>query len=159
MARALVVAKAKIYYDTRDCWIQKPDRPLQTRWAQELHQNAGVPFGLCGLEQAKQFQAYLTDYQINILSKEYDNNIIYAGPEKEKKIYLYMHNNHYDVITKMPGFFASVYYCHTCKKAYNDQEEHRCPKPASVVDFLPTVLDELLRLSSVVQKSTMLQTT
>jgi hypothetical protein len=48
------------------------------------------------------------------------------GPEKEKRIYLYMHNNHYDVITKMPGFFARSYYCHKCKKGYNNREDHRC---------------------------------
>ena len=65
-----------------------------------------VALGACGLEQAKQFQEYLTDYQISIVSKEYGNKIIYTRPEREKKIYLYMHNNHYEVITKMPGFFA-----------------------------------------------------
>ena len=135
MARALVVAKAKVDNDTRDLQIRNPHRPLQTRLAQELLQNAGVPLGPCGLEQAKQFQAYLTDYQISIVSKEYSNKIIYAGPEKDKKIYLYMHNNHYDVITKMPGFFARVYYCHTCKKAYNNQEEHRCPNACKSCGF------------------------
>ena len=61
------------------------------------------------------------------MSKEYNNKIIYSGPEKDKKIYLYMHNNHYDVITKMPGFFARAYYCHECKKAYNNLETHLCP--------------------------------
>ena len=62
-------------------------RAMQTRLAQELHQNANVPFGPCGIEQAKLFQTYLTKYQISIVSKEYENNIIYAGPEKDKKIY------------------------------------------------------------------------
>ena len=108
MARALVLAKAKLDNDPRDRQIRDHRRPMQTRLARELHQNAGVLLGPCGIEQAKQFQAYLTEYQINIVSKEYENKIIYAGPEKDKKIYLYMHNNHYDVITKMPGFFARV---------------------------------------------------
>ena len=106
MARALVVAKAKLDNDPRDRQIRKSDRPLQTRMARELHQNANVPLGPCGIEQAKQFQAYLSEYQISIVSKEYGDNIMYAGPEKDKRIYLSMHNNHYDVITKMPGFFA-----------------------------------------------------
>ena len=106
MVQALVVAKAKLDNDTRDRHIRMSNRPLQTRLAQELHQNAGIPLGPCGIEQAKLFQAYLTEYQINIVSKEYNNNIIYAGPEKDKRIYLYINDNHYDVITKMPGFFA-----------------------------------------------------
>ncbi len=126
MARALVVAKAKIDNDTRDRYIQNHQRPLQTRLAQELHQSAGVPLGPCGLDEAKQFQAYLIDYQINIVSKEYGNKIIYTGPEKEKRIYLYLHDNHYDVITTMPGFLARSYYCNTCKKGYNSRESHLC---------------------------------
>ena len=40
MARALVVAKAKLDNDPRDRQIRKSDRPLQTRLARELHQNA-----------------------------------------------------------------------------------------------------------------------
>ena len=38
-----------------------------------------------------------------------------------------MNNNHYDVITKMPGFFARKRYYHTCKKAYDHHEDHLCP--------------------------------
>ena len=78
------------------------------------------------IEQAKQFQAYLSERQINIVSKENSNNIIYAGPEKDKKIYVHMHNTDYNVNTKMPGFFAHNYYCNTCKEAYCHQEEHFC---------------------------------
>ena len=79
------------------------------------------------------------------MSKEYDNKVIYGGPEKDKKIYLYMHNNHYDVITKMPGFFARVYYCHTCKKAYNNQEEHLCPNECRCCGFSPICPEEFWR--------------
>ena len=78
--------------------------PMQTRFAEELHQKSGVPLGPCGLDEVKRFQTYLSEYQINVVSKEYMSSIIYTGPEQEKRIYLYMHNNHYDVINKMPGF-------------------------------------------------------
>ena len=70
MARALVVAKAKLDNDPQDRQIRDHRWPMQTRLAQELHQNAGVPLGPCGIEEAKKFQAYLADYQINIVSKE-----------------------------------------------------------------------------------------
>ena len=145
MARALVVTKAKLDNDSRDRQIRKSDRPLQTRMAQELHQKANVSLGPCGIEQAKQFQAYLTEYQINVVSKEYNNNIIYAGPEKDKRIYLYMHDNNYDVITKMPGFFARHYYCHTCKKAYDNREEHLCPNECKCCGFSPICPEESWR--------------
>ena len=53
-----------------------------------------------------------------------------------------MHNNHYDVITKMPGFFARNYYCHTCKKAYEHLKEHRCPSACKCCRF-PTECPEV----------------
>ena len=145
MARALVVAKAKLDDDPHYKYISDHRKPMQTRLAQELHQNANVPLCPCGIEQAKLFQTYLTEYQINIVSKEYNNNIIYAGPEKDKRIYLYMHDNHYDVITKMPGFFARVFYCHTCKKAYDHHEEHLCPNECKCCGFSPICPEESWR--------------
>ena len=86
MARALVVSKAKLDNDHLYKYVADYRKPMQTRLAQELRQNTGVPRGLCGIEEVKQFQAYLADYQISIVSKEYGNKIIYAGPEKDKKI-------------------------------------------------------------------------
>lgn len=62
--------------------------------------------GPCGLGEVKQFQIHLTDdYQINIVSKGYQNSILYSGPEKEKEIYLFLNDNN-DVITSVPAFFA-----------------------------------------------------
>ena len=78
---------------------------MQTRLAHDLREKANVSIGPCGLEEVKQFQTYLSDYQINIVSKDHQNSIIYSGPEKEKRIYLFLHDNHYDVITSMPAFF------------------------------------------------------
>ena len=125
MARALVVAKAKVDEGPQYKYVANHRKSIQTRLVQELHTNTNVPLGPCGIEEAKLFQTYLAEYQINIVSKEYNNKIIYSGPEKDK-IYLYMHNNHYNVITKMPGFFARAYYCHECMKAYNYWETHLC---------------------------------
>ncbi|CAB4000500.1 DNA polymerase [Paramuricea clavata] len=78
LARALVVAKAKIDNDTRDRLIRDHRRPLQKRLARELHQNAGVSLGSCGMDEVKQFQTYLSDYQINIVSKEHQHSILYS---------------------------------------------------------------------------------
>ena len=117
---------------------------MKARLTQELHQNAGVPLGPFGIEQAKLLQAYLTKYHINIVSKEYNNNI-YAGPEKDKRIYLYMHDNHHDDITRMPGFSARVYYCHTCKKVYDHLEEHLCPNECKCCGFSPICPEESWR--------------
>ena len=66
------------------------------------------------------------DYQINIVSKEHFNTLIYSGPQASKPIYLYAHDNHYDVITSMPAFIARKEYCHTYKKGYDKIEDHLC---------------------------------
>ena len=102
LARALVVSIAKIENDSRYKTIIDHRRSMQTRLAHDLHEKANVSIGPCGLE-VKQFQTYLSDYQINIVSKDHQNSIIYSGPEKEKRIYLFLHDNHYDVITSGPG--------------------------------------------------------
>jgi hypothetical protein len=48
----------------------------------------------------------LAGYQLNIVSKEHLNTLIYSGPEAEKHLYIYHYDNHYDVMTSMPAFLA-----------------------------------------------------
>ena len=135
LARALVVSIAKIKNDSRYKTISDHRRSMQTRLAHNLHEKAGVPIGKCGLEEVKQFQTYLSEYQINIVSKDHQNSIIYSCPEKEKKIYLFSHDNHYDVITSMPAFFARKRYCHTCEKGYDHVTNHLCPDSCLLCGF------------------------
>ena len=126
LSRAIVVAKAEIDTDERYESIRKSERPLQAMLDHELHEKADVPLGQCGIEEVKKFQAYLTDYQINIVSKEHLNTLIYSGPEASEQIYLYVHDNHYDVMSRMLAFLARTKYCHTCKKGYDKIEDHLC---------------------------------
>ena len=86
LARALVVSIAKIENDSRYKTISDHRRSIQTRLAHDLHKKANLSIGPCGLEEVKQFQTYLSDYQINIVSKDHQNSLIYSGSEKEKKI-------------------------------------------------------------------------
>lgn len=103
-ARALITAKTRI--DGHEKWenIRKGGK-IQTDLAKKLHFEANVPLKRCGIEEIKRFQAVLKDYQIHVVSKEHFNAIIYEGPVADKKIYLYLHDDHYDVITTMSGFF------------------------------------------------------
>ena len=119
LARALVVSIAKIENDSRYKSIIDHRWPMQKRLAQELHEKAGVPIGECGIDEVKQFQTYLTEYEINIVSN----------------IYLFLHDNHFDVITSMPAFFARKRYCHTCKKPYDKSVEHLCPNACPCCRF------------------------
>ena len=131
LARALVVAIARIEKDPRYKQIARSNRPVQREKACELHRVANVPLGRCGLDEVDLFQHYLTQYQIIVVSGDNNNSIIYphkppANPNPEKSIYLYYQANHFDVITKLPGFLNTNYFCHTCHKGYDHTTDHLC---------------------------------
>ena len=131
LARALVVAIAKVENASNYKNLTKPGRREQEKKARELHAAANVPLGPCGIEEAGLFQKYLTAYEINIVSGNHANSIIFPPKPSTNRnvtpIYLYLHNNHYDVIASMPGFLSESYFCHTCKCAYTDKFDHLCP--------------------------------
>ena len=130
LARALVVAIAKVENAPNYSYLLRQDRAQQIK-ARELHANANVPLGPCGLEEVDLFQKYLTAYEINIVSGNHDSAIIYpkdgVHSNDIKPIYLYLHDNHYDVITSMPGFLSTSYFCHKCRRAYSNKFDHLCP--------------------------------
>ena len=43
-------------------------------------------------------------------------------------IYIYKHNDHYDLITSMTAFTSRVYYCNKCNTGYNGngKKSHKC---------------------------------
>ena len=121
-----MVAKANLDKDPKYKSIVDHRGKVQGRLAHQLHESASVPFGSCGIPEVKKFQASLPDYQLNVISKEHLNALIYSGPEAEKHLYLYHHDNHYDVITSMPAFLARKQYCHECKKGFDKITSHPC---------------------------------
>ena len=128
LARALVVAIARIENDPKYKSIVSTLGHIQRQRAMDLHRAANVPLGLCGLDEVKQFQKYLANYEITIVSGDHDNSIIYPPePGDKQPIYLYFQNKHFDVITKMPGFLSVCYFCHKCRKTYSNATDHMCP--------------------------------
>ena len=131
LARALVVGIARIEKDPQYKHITNSSRPLQRARAVDLHEAANVPLGPCGLKEVDLFQQHLTNYQIIVVSGDQNNTIIYppkppANPNPEKSIYLYYQDNHFDVITKLPGFLNTNYFCHACHKGYDHTADHLC---------------------------------
>ncbi|XP_052806406.1 uncharacterized protein LOC128235642 [Mya arenaria] len=124
-ARAIVTAKARIEKHHKWESIRKGGK-LQEKLAIQLHEQACVVPGKCGIEEIQKFQSVLTDYQINVVSGDHFNGIIYSGPETELKVYLYFHNEHYDIITSMPAFLSRNYFCTKCNKGYDHREDHKC---------------------------------
>ena len=130
LARALAVSIARIEKDPRYVQIKRSDRPVQLERALDLHQAANVPLGPCGIDEVKLFQQYLTNYQIIVVSSDHNGSIIYPpkppGTDEKPTINLYYHNNHFDVITSIPGFLNKTYFCNRCHKCYSTTTDHVC---------------------------------
>ena len=130
LARALAVSIARIEKDPKYDQIRHSNRAVQRERAFDLHEAANVPLGPCGLNEVALFQQYLTNYQIIVVSGDHDNSIIYppqsSGTDEKPTISLYFQNNHFDVITKLPGFVNRSYFCHRCHKAYSNTTDHLC---------------------------------
>ena len=130
LARALVVAIARIEKDPKYKQIRDSRGHLQLDRALDLHEAANVPLGPCGMTEVKLFQQYLSNYQIIVVSGDHDS-IIYPPkpPDTDEKptINLYFHDKHFDVITTLPGFLNRSYFCHRCHKAYDHTADHVCP--------------------------------
>ena len=129
-ARALVVAKAKVDQHPKQRAIQRGEGPLQRTLALDLHHEAKVPLGPCSYEALTAFSKApsLTGYQIILVDAHRSFHITTYGDIQDKQLILLHHQGHYDVITRLPGFFGSSYVCAYCWKPYNTEGRHRCNK-------------------------------
>jgi len=111
--------------------ICKPDGPklkMQKNAAKVLMEQAGLENhkGGCGIPELEKLQQSLPDYKIRVFGSMTPGSMIYSGLPAASIINLYNHNNHYDVITKLPAFFNNSYYCDTCHTSYSNRDQHQC---------------------------------
>ena len=128
-ARALVVAKARVDPHPNYHSIRQGGK-LQRELALRLHDDARVPPGPCGYDALTAFSQApsLRGYQILLVDAARSFHITTFGALQDKQLILLHHQGHYDVITKLPGFFGSSYVCAHCWKPYNTEGRHRCTK-------------------------------
>jgi len=142
LARAITVAKARLEHlaapQNKKLFRlyqnlsrgDKPPRKQQFNAAKALMKAAGLEThkGACGIPEIQAIQDILPDYQIRIFNTLATAGLVYSGPPADNIIYLYNHDNHYDVITTMEGFFNRGYYCKDCNIAYCNKEKHQCSR-------------------------------
>ena len=123
-ARALVSAKAFVDQDPEHKNISQ-GRGLQGHLAYKLHQEAGVPEGLCGLPEIQKMQEHLGPqrYQIKIFegifgALWYCDDSFDSAP---KKLCLLKVEQHFHGLRSVPALLNKGYYCHQCNRGY-DQE-------------------------------------
>jgi len=99
--------------------------------AHKLHQESGVPEGPCGLQEIKQFQAFLVPrYQIFVFEGQqgllwFKDRALNGAP---KKIVLLKVEQQFQGLRSIPALLNHTYYCHHCEKGYNEEtaEKHNC---------------------------------
>ena len=133
-ARAIVTMRAYCHkedgVDALRLWDSlKKGYPVQQRQAQELHREAGVVEGPCGIEELRQFQQALgPQYQLIVMTRLKPFLLIFKGPEAPNKIRLLKSDSHFDGCTSFPAFLNRSYYCEVCARAFNtnDKANHIC---------------------------------
>ena len=105
-ARALLTTKAYQDQDPRYRDIRQ-GRPVQGKWARELHWLVDVLEGPRGLNEIALFQLYLFDYQIVVKSVDHSYQI-YKGPEQaeDKQLILIKDDAHFHAWNSIKGFFV-----------------------------------------------------
>ena len=85
---------------------------------------------LCGIEELVKIEEYLQEYQITVVDANYSitESPIYLNKTKRfsKYIYLAYEQSHYFPITSMTAYLNKRYFCHPCKRAYSNPEDHIC---------------------------------
>ena len=89
----------------RDWDNLKRGLPVQQRQAQDLHREAGVAEGPCGLPELRQFlQALGSQYQLLVITRMKPFFLIFKGPAAPHQIRLLKSNDHSDGCTSFPAF-------------------------------------------------------
>ena len=133
-ARAIVTMRAHCHKDQgvdgfRQWDNLKRGRPVQQHQAQELHRQAGVAEGPCGLEELRQFQKALgPQYQLLVMTRMKPFFLIFKGLTASHQIRLLKSNDHFDGCTSFPAFVNRSYYCVDCERGFNtnDRTNHIC---------------------------------
>lgn len=130
-ARAIVTMKERTdkgsQYDNL-----RTGRPIQTRLAKLLHQEASVPEGPCGFEELEKFQASLGPQGYQLIVVEVSKCLLLFKDsqynEAPNVIQLVKVGNHYDILTSIPALMNRSYFCRHCEKGYDheDAKNHNC---------------------------------
>ncbi|GBN24601.1 hypothetical protein AVEN_249574-1, partial [Araneus ventricosus] len=131
-AKAILYALAHLENDRKSINAMRDvKRPTLLNRAKTLLRDAGVPLGPCRYKEIEVFQQWL-NVQIVVISSESLNQVSYRGKDRSRSINLYLHNDHYNVIKSLNGFYGADHYCESCDKPYGRIEDHRCPNACHV---------------------------
>ncbi|KAK3735264.1 hypothetical protein QZH41_008887 [Actinostola sp. cb2023] len=102
--------------------------------ARALCTRSGLRWGACGRVELFRLQEVLKEEGVRLHVYYHDLNCIgFAGDLTEFgsqkptcDVYLFHHDEHYDVITTMTGFLKKNYFCPECDVGYSEKSKHKC---------------------------------
>ncbi|KAK3743586.1 hypothetical protein QZH41_010229, partial [Actinostola sp. cb2023] len=125
--RAVVVGKwTALGYTRQDLTVRQEEEQ-----AKALCTRAGLRWGACGRAELTRLQEVLKDDGVRLHVYYHDLNCIgfagalseFPGQKPDIDVYLFHHDEHYDVITAMTGFLKKNYYCPECDVGYSEKEQ------------------------------------
>ncbi|KAK3704771.1 hypothetical protein QZH41_009498 [Actinostola sp. cb2023] len=128
--RAVVVGKwTALGYTRQDLTVRQEEEQ-----AKALCTRAGLRWGACGRAELTRLQEVLKDDGVRLHVYYHDLNCIgfagalseFPGQKPDIDVYLFHHDEHYDVITAMTGFLKKNYYCPECDVGYSEKSKHKC---------------------------------
>ena len=126
-ARAIVTAKAKV--DNHPKWSSfKNGQSIQRTEALNLHWEVNIPLSAFGYPELQKFAPApsMYDYQLLVIDETRSYRVDAFGPYQDKQLVLLYNQQHYDVVTSLPGFFGASYFCGRCLKPYDNEGQHAC---------------------------------
>ena len=92
---------------------------------QALAKACKIPDKPCSIKEIQIIESYLKDYSISVLNEDFQD-FLYKSNPRDKFIYLWYINNHYNAITSMAGAYKRKFYCDYCKFPYHTKQGHYC---------------------------------
>lgn len=141
MLRAILLAKERIDGDIRWSKLNKPNCTKINNQVDLIREKLNLPNDGLDVTHCQQIENLLNDYQIIIYHNNFkEDAILYYNLEKNcninKRIYIYLFNSHYYVVTSPKVLFNSKYFCEPCLKPYNKRGDHKCSHICNAC-FLP----------------------
>ena len=128
LAKALVLGRALCNFPTgsktRHMYLDGVNSKKYEEEVKNLHKEAGIPIEARDytLNDVAKFQKYLREFKIYVFEKLKGTKCIFADSSvsSEKRIYLFLRNKHFHIITAIDPFLPHKYkFCHHCVKIYH----------------------------------------
>ncbi|KAE8740299.1 hypothetical protein FOCC_FOCC014199 [Frankliniella occidentalis] len=86
-----------------------------------------IPPGGAGLAELQVLQRARPDYNIVLIHDRLATEFTFEGnPQSNKRVYLYLEENHYYVVKSVTGMIGAGYYCHECRCGFRAKGHHFC---------------------------------